>query len=57
MCRKCVEKKYQTFEIYATVMRTDNVSAGDGLPEARLSFVSKPPAASARTLYEVEEHM
>ena len=32
-------------------MRTANVSAGDGLPEARLSFVSKLPAASARPLY------
>ena len=43
-------KKYQTFEFYATSMHTANLSAGDGLTEARLSFVSKLPAASAHTL-------
>ena len=39
----------QTFEMArsmrATAVRTANVSAEDGLPEAHVSFVSKPPAS------------
>ena len=43
-------KKYQIFEFYATAMHTANLSAGDGLAEAWLSFVCKVLASPARPL-------